>query len=93
MNATALGAIGAPNPVFADRAMDFIVANEFARPTLVIDRDRIAAQYDALSDGLGGAHIHSCDTGRRCKCHRAANQDHLCPPFCGLLGDGKPHFA
>ena len=58
MNATALGAFGATRSVFADAAMDFIASNEFVRPTLVIDRERVAAQYDALSDGLGRAHIH-----------------------------------
>jgi len=58
MNAAVQGALGAARPVFADKAMAFITANSFDRPTLVVDRARVAAQYDALQSGLGSAHIH-----------------------------------
>ncbi|MEE4188518.1 MAG: type III PLP-dependent enzyme, partial [Roseobacter sp.] len=58
MNATVQGALGVALPVYADAASAYIAANSFDRPTLVIDRQRVAAQYDALSDGLGNAHIH-----------------------------------
>ena len=58
MNATPWGALRAAEPVFADQASAFIDANTFERPTLVISRDRVAAQYDALGAGLGAAHIH-----------------------------------
>lgn len=58
MIATAPGALGAFRPVFADKAMAYIAANDFDRPTLVLDRTRVAAQYDALAAGLGQARIH-----------------------------------
>ncbi|MBM1633315.1 type III PLP-dependent enzyme [Sulfitobacter mediterraneus] len=58
MNATLPGALRAATPVYADPAVAFIAANDFDRPTLVISRDRVAAQYDALHAGLGRAHIH-----------------------------------
>ncbi len=58
MIATAPGALGAFRPVFADKAMGYIDANDFERPTLVLDRARVAAQYDALAAGLGQARIH-----------------------------------
>ncbi|MFC6639529.1 type III PLP-dependent enzyme [Sulfitobacter sp. JBTF-M27] len=58
MNATVPGALRAASPVYADPAAAYIAANEFDRPTLVVSRDRIAAQYDALHAGLGRAHIH-----------------------------------
>ncbi len=58
MNATAPGALRAAFPVYADAATAYIAANSFDRPTLVIDRQRVGAQYDALNAGLGGAHIH-----------------------------------
>ena len=58
MNAAVQGALGAARPVFADKAMAYITANSFDRPTLVVDRARVAAQYDALHAGLGRAHIH-----------------------------------
>ena len=41
-----------------DEAADYIANNEFDKPTLVVSRGRIAAQYDALHDGLGRARIH-----------------------------------
>ena len=37
---------------------NYIRAHDFERPTLVISRDRVAAQYAALGDGLGEARIH-----------------------------------
>lgn len=58
MNATVPGALRAATSVYADPAAAYIAANEFDRPTLVISRDRVAAQYDALRAGLGQAHIH-----------------------------------
>lgn len=58
MNATVPGALRADSRVFADQAAAFIAANSFDKPTLVISRARVAAQYDALHDGLGRAHIH-----------------------------------
>ncbi|MDW4498575.1 type III PLP-dependent enzyme [Sulfitobacter sp. D35] len=58
MNATVHGALRAATPVFADAAAAFIAANSFDKPTLVISRDRVARQYDALAEGLGRAHIH-----------------------------------
>ena len=58
MNATVPGASRADRPVFVDRAAAFIAANAFEKTALVISRDRGAAQYDALNDGLGGVHIH-----------------------------------
>ena len=41
-----------------DAALDYIARHRFDRPTLVLDRARVAAQYDALNEGLAGAHIH-----------------------------------
>ncbi|TNF57820.1 MAG: type III PLP-dependent enzyme [Rhodobacteraceae bacterium] len=63
MIALARGAVGASVPVPApvpagDAALDFIARTRFDRPTLVIDSARIRAQYDALVEGLAGAHIH-----------------------------------
>ena len=40
------------------RVEAFIRANEFDRPTLVLDVDRVADQYHALKAGLGRARIH-----------------------------------
>lgn len=58
MNATVPGALRAASPVFVDQAAAYIAANFFDKPTLVISRDRVSAQYDALHAGLGAAHIH-----------------------------------
>lgn len=58
MNATARGALRAYSTSFFDPAAAFIAANTFARPTLVISRARVGAQYDALKSGLGDADIH-----------------------------------
>ena len=41
-----------------DKIESFIRNTAFDRPTLVLDVDRVAAQYDALSAGLGRAAIH-----------------------------------
>lgn len=58
MNATVPGALRAAKPVFVDHAAAFIAANDFSKPTLVISRERVAMQYDALHAGLGQAQIH-----------------------------------
>ncbi len=58
MNATVPGALRAASPAFSDPAAAYIAANSLDKPTLVISRDRVAAQYDALHTGLGAAHIH-----------------------------------
>lgn len=58
MNATVPGALRAAAPVHADPATAYIAANVFDRPTLVISRARVAAQYDRLKGGLGDVHIH-----------------------------------
>ena len=58
MNAIAPGALRTATPVFVDQAAAYIAANSFDKPTLVVSRDRVAAQYEALKDGLDRAHIH-----------------------------------
>ncbi|MEP6146907.1 MAG: hypothetical protein ABJ201_05810, partial [Nisaea sp.] len=58
MNATVPGALRAAPSFHADPAAAYIAVNSFDKPTLVISRDRVAAQYDALHKGLGDAHIH-----------------------------------
>lgn len=58
MNATVPGALRTASNSFADPAASYIAANSFDKPTLVISRERVAAQYDALHSGLGDAHIH-----------------------------------
>ena len=40
------------------RIDSFIALSDFDRPTLVVDLDRVEAQYNALSAGLGRAYIH-----------------------------------
>lgn len=40
------------------RAEAFILQNRFERPTLVLDTEAVARQYDALKAGLGRAVIH-----------------------------------
>ncbi len=47
-----------PAPANFDEVADYIATTSFDRPTLVVSRDRIAAQFDALRDGLGRARIH-----------------------------------
>ena len=58
MTATLTGALRTASPVCTDPAAAYIAANSFDKPTLVISRERVAAQYDALHKGLGRAHIH-----------------------------------
>ena len=58
MNAIVTGALRADVSATSDAAAAYIAANVFDRPTLVIDRARVAAQYDALAEGLGRARIH-----------------------------------
>lgn len=58
MNATARGVFRAKSTCYFDPAASFIAANRFDRPTLVISRDRVGTQYDALKSGLGDAAIH-----------------------------------
>ena len=42
----------------SDRLEAFCATAEFDRPTLVLDVDRVEAQYHALKAGLGHADIH-----------------------------------
>jgi ornithine decarboxylase len=58
MNATLPGALRAAAPVIVDEAAAYIAAHSFDRPTLVVSRARVQAQFEALRDGLGRAHIH-----------------------------------
>ena len=49
----------APAPSHAmSRLEDFCASLDVDRPTLVLDVDRVEAQYHALKAGLGQAHIH-----------------------------------
>ena len=48
----------ARTPVHASRVETFIRSTTFDRPTLVLDVDRVADQYQALKAGLGRARIH-----------------------------------
>ena len=49
----------APAPIAILSRLDSYVANrQFEKPTLVMDIDRVAAQYNALKSGLGRAAIH-----------------------------------
>lgn len=58
MTAMTAGA-AAPDTHFAsDEVVDFIHATDFDKPTLVVSRALVAAQYDALAAGLGDARIH-----------------------------------
>ena len=45
-------------PVSGWKIADFLDRTTFARPTLVVDVDRVEARYQALSRGLGTARIH-----------------------------------
>ncbi|WP_272007945.1 type III PLP-dependent enzyme [Roseovarius sp. ZX-A-9] len=58
MTAIFPGALAPVVPAAFDDVADFISASSFDKPTLVISRARIAAQYDALAAGLGHARIH-----------------------------------
>jgi ornithine decarboxylase len=51
MNATVPGALRTATTAFSDPAAAYIAANSFDKPTLVISRDRVAAQYNALHKG------------------------------------------
>ena len=58
MNAPVPGALRADTTITFDEAAAFIATNSFERPTLVVSRAAVAAQYDALAEGLGVAKIH-----------------------------------
>ncbi|SEW09214.1 ornithine decarboxylase [Aliiroseovarius sediminilitoris] len=50
---------GAPSPVAVPSRLDaFVASQQFDRPTLVMDLDRVEQQYNALQSGLGHARIH-----------------------------------
>lgn len=57
MNASVAGA-AAPQIRATNRLEAFAATAEFGRPTLVIDPDRVEAQYRALTAGLGRAKVH-----------------------------------
>lgn len=57
MNAT-IADFSASYSVASSRIEDFIATHSFERPTLVLDIDRVEAQYHALNAGLGTATIH-----------------------------------
>lgn len=46
------------NTLSVTRAETFALANTFDRPTLVLDIEKVGANYLALKEGLGDAHIH-----------------------------------
>jgi ornithine decarboxylase len=52
------GAAALSAPLVADRLESFCRTAAFDRPTLVLDVDRMEAQYHALKAGLGRADIH-----------------------------------
>jgi ornithine decarboxylase len=58
MNAIPSGALCADSDCSRDFAMEYIAANSFDQPTLVISRAQVMAQFDALRAGLGDARIH-----------------------------------
>ena len=63
MNVTFSGFSGAtafalPEIPTTERLEAFISATDFEEPTLVVDRQLVAAQYAALAHGLGNATIH-----------------------------------
>ncbi|PVA09486.1 ornithine decarboxylase [Pelagivirga sediminicola] len=58
MTAMFPGALRADAVSLSDPAAAFIASRSFDRPTLVVSRARVAAQYDALVAGLGEARIH-----------------------------------
>ncbi|ABD53718.1 type III PLP-dependent enzyme [Jannaschia sp. CCS1] len=51
-------ALSGAAPVSSSRAEVYARTHTFDRPTLILDVDRVAQHYDALSAGLGQAHIH-----------------------------------
>ncbi|MEH6390786.1 MAG: type III PLP-dependent enzyme [Sulfitobacter sp.] len=58
MNATATAAVNPAPASNSDEAAEYIWNNHFDKPTLVVSRERVGVQYDALKAGLGNAHIH-----------------------------------
>ena len=49
----------APAPIAVPSRLDaYVASREFDHPTLVIEVDRVAAQFHALKSGLGRAHVH-----------------------------------
>ncbi|MCG6882667.1 MAG: type III PLP-dependent enzyme [Silicimonas sp.] len=46
------------NTLSVSRAEAFALANTFDRPTLVLDVEKVGANYLLLKEGLGDAHIH-----------------------------------
>lgn len=58
MTAQFPGTFAVDTPIAFDEITDVIRASSFERPTLVVSRARVAAQYDALAAGLGRARIH-----------------------------------
>lgn len=50
--------LGQPSVDSVSRLDAFVASQSFAQPTLVIDLDRVSAQYRALKAGLGRADIH-----------------------------------
>jgi ornithine decarboxylase len=63
MNVTVSGFAGLdvfalPDRPTTERIEAFIQASDFEQPTLVVDRQLVAAQFAALANGLGNASIH-----------------------------------
>jgi ornithine decarboxylase len=58
MNAHVTDIVGQNSYASVSRVENFIWANAFERPTLVLDTDVVARQFDDLADGLGNAAIH-----------------------------------
>lgn len=54
----AVTGLGRSFAVASSRVESYIAAHDFAHPTLVIDVDAVERQFQALSGGLGRAHIH-----------------------------------
>ena len=46
------------NTPVVTRGEAFALANQFDRPTLILDVEKVGENYLALKDGLGDAHIH-----------------------------------
>jgi ornithine decarboxylase len=58
MTVVTAGAASASSTENLSRLDAYVAANDFERPTLVIDVDRVETQYRALKAGLGSADIH-----------------------------------
>ncbi len=59
MNANVAGHIAGEFGISSvSRHLSYIAQNRFERPTLVIDAEAVAQQYDRLASGLGRARIH-----------------------------------